>query len=187
MDPLVAHERAQEALRAVLVGVPTGKLDTATPCAEWTVRDIVGHVVAGNYRMADTVPPLLPSEASRLVQVYVESAWSAHEAFSVPGGLEREYPFACGALRGLVAAQFRTRDVLTHAWDVAKAIEQPVDFDPELAAHVLSVTMGTIPKKDRGPGRLFADQQPCPTGSPPADQLAAYLGRDVGWCFDRKV
>jgi uncharacterized protein (TIGR03083 family) len=33
----------------------------------------------------------------------------------------------------------------------------------------------------RGPGRSFGDERPCPEGGSPADELAAFLGRDV--CF----
>jgi hypothetical protein len=31
----------------------------------------------------------------------------------------------------------------------------------------------------RGPGKVFGEAQPCDRGRPPADQLAAFLGRPV--------
>jgi uncharacterized protein (TIGR03086 family) len=73
----------------------------------------------------------------------------------------------------------RTTDVLTHAWDIAKATGQSTDLDPELAAEALEASRMRIQPAFRGPGRPFAAEQPAPEGAPVADQLAAFLGRTV--------
>ena len=39
------YSRVADAFEARLRAVPADQWDAATPCSEWTVRDLVGHVV----------------------------------------------------------------------------------------------------------------------------------------------
>ncbi|HYQ35942.1 MAG TPA: maleylpyruvate isomerase N-terminal domain-containing protein, partial [Mycobacterium sp.] len=48
MDPLVAHQRAQDAFAGVLANVGPEQLGAATPCSEWTIQDLIEHVIGGN-------------------------------------------------------------------------------------------------------------------------------------------
>lgn len=43
-----------------------------------------------------------------------------------------------GEIPGQIFIGMRTSDVLTHAWDLAVATNQPTDLDPELAAEQLA-------------------------------------------------
>jgi len=71
----------------------------------------------------------------------------------------------------------RTTDVLTHAWDLAAATGQSTDLDPEVATKMLAVARKVVQPAFRGPGRPFGAEQPCSPDRPPADRLAAFLGR----------
>ena len=68
-----------------------------------------------------------------------------------------------------------------HGWDLAKATGQPSDLNPELASQVLDNAKKAIPDTFRGPdGKApFGPALDAPAGAPPADQLAAFLGRKV--------
>ena len=77
-------------------------------------------------------------------------------------------------------ASLRSCDVFTHAWDLARATGQPTDLDPELAAANLDAARTLMREGLRGPGRSFGAEQSCPDGGTTADQLAAFLGREVG-------
>ena len=72
-----------------------------------------------------------------------------------------------------------TTDTFQHGWDLAKATGQDANLDPELAAQLLE--SAGIPDAFRGPdGQApFGPQVDVDDSSPPADQLAAYLGRSV--------
>ncbi|HWS92806.1 MAG TPA: maleylpyruvate isomerase N-terminal domain-containing protein, partial [Mycobacterium sp.] len=48
MDPLVAHQRAQDAFAGVLANVGPEQFGAPTPCSEWTIRDLIEHVIGGN-------------------------------------------------------------------------------------------------------------------------------------------
>jgi hypothetical protein len=59
------------------------------------------------------------------------------------------------------------------------ATGQSTDLDPELATEQLAAVRQAVRPEFRGPGKPFGEEQPCPSGRPTADQLAAFLGRRV--------
>jgi len=182
MDQLAAHQRAQDAFAAVLAKVVADQLDAPTPCSEWTVRDLVGHVIAGNQRMAGGTPPS-DSDLAGLIETHASSAGAAQAMFAAPDGLIRSFEMPFGSVPGSVVIGLRTADVLTHAWDLARATGQPTDVDPVLAAEVLEVSRQRITPDFRGPGRPFGEEEPCDVSRPAADRLAAFLGRAMA-CRD---
>ncbi|MDA8310186.1 MAG: TIGR03086 family metal-binding protein [Actinomycetota bacterium] len=179
MDPLAAHERAQQVFADVLAGVGPGQLEAPTPCSEWSVRDLVGHVVSGNYRVAQKEPPAPAHDVAGLLEAHAASARAAQAVLAAPGGLERTYQLRIGEVPGAVVVVMRARDALVHAWDLAKATGQSTDIDPELADWALGTSRQTLTEDMRGPGRPFGAEQPCEAGRPVADRLAAFLGRAV--------
>ena len=180
MDPLTAFRRAEGAFVSVLAKVRPDQADAPTPCAEWSVRDVVAHVVAGNWWLAGGQSPRVPDDIEDLTGAYAASAEAAYSVLAAPGGLERLYEFPFGPVPGVVAARMRARDALVHGWDLAKATGQSTDLDPDLAADLLEFSRQQITAEFRGPGRRFAAVQSCDPGRPAADQLAAFLGRAVG-------
>ena len=53
------------------------------------------------------------------------------------------------------------------------------DLDPELSAEQLAAVRAFVGPQLRGPDKPFGPERPCPADSAPADQLAAFLGRNV--------
>ena len=180
MDLLDAHQRAQDAFAHVLSGVTDDQLDAPTPCTEWRVRDLIGHVVAGNERIATgTVShPLGDQDVGALVALHAASAAEAHATFVAPDGLTRTFELPFGAVPGSRMIGMRATDVLTHAWDLARATGQPTaGIDEELASGLLAASREAVRPEFRGPGRPFGDEQPCEPGASASDRLAAFLGR----------
>jgi uncharacterized protein (TIGR03086 family) len=178
VDQLVAHQRAQDAFADVLAGVRPDQLDEATPCADWTVRAVIDHLVGGNWRVAaqSEAPPDCVED---LVAAHAASAAAAHATFSAPDGLTRTYDVRIGPIPGAFFISLRTTDAIVHAWDIAKATGRSTDLDPDVAAAMLEMSRQRITAALRGEGRPFGDEQPCPEDRPVADQLAAFLGRRV--------
>jgi uncharacterized protein (TIGR03086 family) len=179
MDPLVAHQRAQDVFAAVLATTPPDRLSAPSPCAGWDAQAVIDHVLGGNQmvqRRAGREPVLLPPE---MQVAHAQAAAAAHEVFAASDGLTRTFETRAGSIPGTVFIGLRTIDALIHAWDLAVATGQPADLDPELAVHCLAVAQRLMAPQFRGPGRAFDDEQPCPVGRPAADRLAAYLGRSV--------
>ncbi len=177
----------------------TGKLVAAvrdeqwldpTPCPDWTVRDLVRHIIGGNRMFAAILrgeppgasgggSPAGPGQPGRdLLGGYREAASELLAAFSQPGVLEEMFTVPFGTVPGSVALHLRITEVLVHGWDLAWATGQPARFPGALAEQELAFSrraLGDVP-----PGRSpFGPPQPVPADAPLIDQLAACLGRTV--------
>jgi uncharacterized protein (TIGR03086 family) len=181
MDALVAHQHAQEAFAGILANVSPEALSAPTPCSEWTVGDLIEHVVGGNERVVlwaglQEQPPARPDS---LVEAHLAGASAAQQVFARPGGMTTMFELPFGQVPGNVFIGMRSTDVLTHAWDLAAATGQSTDLDPELATYLLPAAREGVRPEFRGPGKPFGEEQACPSHRPPADRLAAFLGRKV--------
>jgi uncharacterized protein (TIGR03086 family) len=181
VDPLIAHQRAQDAFVEVLANVQPEQFGAPTPCSEWTIRDLIEHVVGGNEHVgiwsgSTDEPPARPDD---IVAAHRAAAAAAHEVFARPDGMSTMFKLPFGEIPGQIFIGMRTSDVLTHAWDLAAATGQSTDLDPELAAEQLASVRAFVGPQFRGPGRPFGDEQRCSSERSPADQLAAFLGRKV--------
>ncbi len=181
MDALVAHQRAQDAFAGVLADVRPDQLGARTPCSEWTVNDLIEHVMFGNEHVGVWAgsPDEPGARPDNIVAAHRAAATAAHEVFAGPGGMSTTFKLPFGEIPGQVFIGMRTSDVLTHAWDLAAATGQSTDLDPELATEQLAAARAFVGPQVRGPGRPFGDEQPCSSSRAPADQLAAFLGRKV--------
>jgi uncharacterized protein (TIGR03086 family) len=181
MDPLAAHHRAQDAFAGVLANVSADQLGAPTPCSKWTIRDLIEHVLSGNEHVGRWAG-IYQQPAARpdnLVDAHRATAAAAQGVFARPDGITITFELPFAQIPGRVFIGMRTTDVLTHAWDLAAATGQSTDLDPELATQQLAAARQGVGPEFRGPGRPFGEEQPCPVGRPPADQLAAFLGRKV--------
>jgi uncharacterized protein (TIGR03086 family) len=180
MDPLVAHQRAQDTFALVLVNVTTEQLSSPTPCQEWDVKALIDHVIVGNQRVVVRAGGQVAPLPEDLGAGHRASAQEAQETFAGPEALTRTYQLPIGEIPGTTFIQLRTCDLLTHAWDLATATGQPTDLDPELAEYVLAFSREMMSHPGlRGDGRPFGDEQPGSDRRPAADRLAAFLGRDL--------
>lgn len=181
VDALEAHQRAQDAFAGVLVNVESDQFGAPTPCSEWTVADLIEHVLAGNEHVpqragVQTQPAARPSS---LRDAHRATAAVAHQTFAGPNGLTAMFDLPFGRVPGSAFIGIRSTDLLTHAWDLAVATGQPTDLDPELARDLLAAARQLVGPAFRGPGGPFGAEQACPPDRPAADQLAAFLGRRV--------
>jgi len=181
VDPLVAHQRAQEAFAGVLANVSPDRYRGRTPCSEWTIRDLIEHVIGGNERVGiwagrTEKPAARPDD---IMAAHRAAAAAAQEVFAGPDGMSTMFKLPFGELPGQLFIGLRTSDVLTHAWDLAAATGQSTDLDPELSAEQLAAVRAFVGPQLRGPDKPFGPERPCPADSAPADQLAAFLGRNV--------
>jgi uncharacterized protein (TIGR03086 family) len=180
---VVGHdERAGARLAELIAGVPDDAWESRTPCEEWTVRDLVNHVVAGNVKYQDIAAgadfaPGAPdvSIGDDPAATYRQKLRDLMVAWRVPGALDREVGLPRGRGRAEVAAWIHLAETLGHGWDLATATGQPADFDDHGVAACLAACRDRMPP-ERPPTTPFADAVDI-DGGPLIDQLAAYLGR----------
>jgi uncharacterized protein (TIGR03086 family) len=143
-DISAVHHRALDATRPLVAGIGADQWDLPTPCADWNVRELLNHMVAGNLwaaqlasgRTIDDVGATLDGDVlgTDPTAAYDASAAAAANAFEAPGALDAPCAVSYGPVPGSIYAGHRLIDVLVHGWDLATATGQSTDLDPQLVA-----------------------------------------------------
>ena len=143
------HERALAATATVVDGVAERQLDLPTPCDGWNVRELLNHIVSGNYWAAELAAGRsIADVGDRLdgdtlgddpAAAYRESAGLAAAAFNVAGAMDAPCAVSYGPVPGSIYCGHRILDVTIHGWDLAKATGQDTTLDPELVDAVAAI------------------------------------------------
>ena len=183
-DPISLFRRAAALADATVSVVRPDQLGYPTPCAEWTVCQLINHMLTGNLLFVSlaTGAPLPNRTANHVgddhVASFRDSLARLNAAFSEPGFLSKRVPTPDGESTGAVLANMRFNEFVIHSWDLAKATGQSTDINHELAERVLAdMRVSPLLARVRGEGGPIGEQQPVPPGANPADQLAAFMGR----------
>lgn len=184
VDPVGVLERACNATQAVLAAIGEKDLDRPTPCASWTVSDVIRHVLGSAAYFAELAEAGVGAgeeidELGDFNGTFGRTAARLVAAFDSPGVLDKLLKMPIGAVPGSVVIWIASCDILTHGWDLAKAIDQSTDLDPELAQMILQRMYVTLPDSMRGTdgNAPFGPKVDVPSSAPAADRLAGYLGR----------
>jgi uncharacterized protein (TIGR03086 family) len=190
---LELHQRAMRHSVVIVSLVADDQWDLPTPCAKWTLRDLLVHMVTENNGFAAAAsgeaadrcawePVHLgpdprrdyAASADRVVAAFAE----AGPELWLPNISDTPFPAA-------QAIGFHLLDYVVHAWDVAAALGRTIALEPDLVAAAAEVAERDVPdgpRRDR-PGAGF--QRPVSVGSgvedAPLDRLLAFLGRDPNW------
>ena len=178
-------EQAIATTRGVLANVSRDQLDDATPCASWKVRDLINHIVGGQYFFAGGVRGELPSgdtdwAAGDFLADFDTGARQCVDAFNSDGAMDKMLTLPFGQMPGSAFIGLASTDTFTHGWDLARATGQDTDLAPQLATGLLAGARMAIPPELRSAdGAVFGLEQTAPADASNADQLAAFLGRHV--------
>jgi uncharacterized protein (TIGR03086 family) len=158
---------------------PSDGWDAASPCAEWTARGVVGHVVSNHRWLATKIRggeagPMTddedPAEAWRhawgtVLQITGDPAAMA----TIVEGPVGETPFeeALGS--------FVSMDLLVHTWDLARAVGADEHLD-EASVELAYETMKPMDEQIRVPG-VFGPKLDPPAGADTQTQFLYFLGR----------
>lgn len=186
MGPVEQLEELGPLLGQVASRLSPADLDAPTPCSDFAVRGILGHMIDGATQFAaafrGTVPTDVPAAVADRTDV-VERAGAALgdliEAISAPGALDRTVASPMGDMPGEVFARFVVLDGLVHGWDIATATGQTYEPSDQLVAEVEAFARQAI-ADDLRDGDTFAAEAIAPAGATPIERLAAFTGRTVG-------
>jgi uncharacterized protein (TIGR03086 family) len=178
MDLIDSLAMTFEHAHHVIAGVGVEQYDDKTPCTEWTVRDLLEHmigVVAGlGAAAAGTAPArfeLAPDPAAQ----FQGAAAANLAAWRTPGVLDRVVDAGPGPMPGRALAGINLLDTATHTWDLATATDQPSALPDDVAHAALDASLAIVTPEMR-PGR-FAPAVTVPADASPTDRLVAFLGR----------
>ena len=177
MDPISQLDQLGPQLGGVVAGIRPDQLEAATPCADFTVRGVLEHMLSGATAFAAAYrgsEPTEPDLSDPLVS-FGDVLGDLVAAISAPGALDQTVQAPFGAVPGDTFARFVVLDGLVHGWDMAVATGQPYEPPDELVAAVDAFARQTLdPLRD---GQTFADAvEPAPNASP-IERLAHYTGR----------
>ncbi|HEY0937327.1 MAG TPA: TIGR03086 family metal-binding protein [Trebonia sp.] len=163
-----------------------------TPCAGWSLRDLLAHMTAQHYGFAaasagdgDLAHWRVRAPGEDPVGEYLAAARHVLAAFAADGVLDRAFPlpeFTRGpAFPAPQAVSFHFIDYVVHSWDVAATLGLPARFDPALLDAALRVARDVPAGEARlAPGAAFAPEVTS-TGTSGLEQIAAVLGRSPDW------
>lgn len=172
-------------LGAAIAGVRPTDMALPTPCAAWTARDLLNHVVGGAGMFADAFGGApLRDISGRLPDVVGDDPVGAFEqaagrfgtATQRPGALDIVLDLPFGAMTGRTFLRFVAFDLIVHTWDVGSVTGAEVEFPDELlgaADDFAHRVLGGMPRTDL----LCADPVAVAAGATPLDRLVAYSGR----------
>jgi uncharacterized protein (TIGR03086 family) len=173
-------------------GVRDGQLEDTTPCPEYRVRHVLGHLegLALAFRDAgrkdlgtttdtppgDTVPDVGPDWRVSLPKALDELA----AAWRDPAAWTGETRAGGVGLPGAVAGAVAVDEMVVHGWDLARATGLPYAPDPAAleAAHAFLAAAASDPTRGGG---IFGPVVAVPAEAPLLDRVIGLSGRDPGW------
>jgi uncharacterized protein (TIGR03083 family) len=170
-DDLSALDRGLAQLGTLVQSVQPSDLDRPTPCRDWTVRELLAHVVQGPANFATSVRGGEPD-------------WS--KGADLPDDFAATYATNAEDLRAAWTDSpdhepgpgFQTGELAVHAWDLATALDRDVDqLDPQVAQHGYDVMSVALTPENRG--AAFQPAREAPQDAGPYARLAAFAGRKV--------
>lgn len=171
---LAVLSRGLDQAARLLDEVTEADLTTATPCEDWTVADLVDHLVASPARFAQMVrgeqvdwsapTPHVGDErgaAFRSSAHALREAWRARDEADAPMGPD-----------------WQSAEIAVHTWDLAAALDRPIGpLDQEVAERGLAFLQANLKPEIRGPA--FGPERPAPQGADAYQRIAAFAGRAV--------
>jgi uncharacterized protein (TIGR03086 family) len=179
------HALALDVARTFVAGVGDGAWGEDSVCEGWTVRELVNHVVTGNWWAMELVDGKTIAEVGDRydgdvlgedpLAAYQASAAAATAAFRAPGAMEAPCAVSYGPVPGSVYCGHRFIDVLIHGWDVGASTGQ----DTALPADLVEACWVVLePQRDMLAGSgLFGTAQPVEGDTDRQTALLAVLGR----------
>jgi uncharacterized protein (TIGR03086 family) len=185
MGPLEQLDELEPILGKVASGIATADLDSPTPCDNFTVRGVLGHMIGGATQFAAAfrgeIPPDVGADVAEGDDVVARAGNALAglmEAIRAPGALDRTVASPFGELPGDAFARFVVLDGLVHGWDLAIATGQTYEPPDALVADVEAFARQAIAPAMRD-GDTFAEAVDPPTGATPIERLVAFTGRKI--------
>lgn len=185
MRLLEAHRRAIGEFDNRVRKIQSHQWDNPTPCTDWSVRDLVNHLVA-EQRWA----PWLLDGATLAdvgdqfdgdilgedpVSTWREASTLARDAWTAPQAASGEVYVTGGMIPAEEYGWQMTLDLTIHAWDLARGIGTEEALDPDLVEATYAVVAPQVPSL-QGIG-IFAPPQPVAEDAADQAKMLGLLGR----------
>jgi uncharacterized protein (TIGR03086 family) len=176
-------------LDLIVLKATTADLDRPTPCAGWTLGDLLRHQVSENHAFAEAARngSAKDWEGGPLGEdpyaAYAASVTDYLAAFGEDGVAERSIAInTFGTFPGEIAMAMHLVDSVAHGWDLAKTFEVSYEPAPEAvhAALQFALVIPTDPE-ERAKNGTFGPVVAVPDDASELDRFLGLLGRDPQW------
>lgn len=175
------YETIAAEFTARLANVTNDLWSALTPCSDWTVRDLVAHVIGtqrGVLARLDATGPVavdpsgdLPGQWREASGAIADAVNDTTRASTVMGGMFGEQSFAS------LVGRLVCTDLLVHTWDLARATGQDERLDADAVASSAQL-LASMDDAIRVPGGFAAKIAPSP-GADDQTRFLNFCGRAV--------
>jgi len=163
MDDITYLRRAADDAARLIDGVKPDQLGLPTPCPDFTVEQLIAHLVEGAAGFS----------GGEVASTWSEAADRMVATISAPGYLESTVTLPYGEYPGNVVLQHALGETAIHAADIARATGQSIG-DADIYERVFDV----VTDDWRAP-QVLEPAQPCADDAPLADRVLAFAGRKI--------
>jgi uncharacterized protein (TIGR03086 family) len=163
--------RGLDQLETLIRSVSQDDHGRPTPCSDWTVSDLVDHVVQTPWKFAsmvrgEQVDWAAPTpHADDPVATYQENAQTLRTAWAERPDAQPGVDWQCA-------------EIAVHTWDLATALGRSTDtFDPEVAERGRAFMLASLNDDNRSPA--FGPEVQAPERADAYTRIAAFAGRSV--------
>ncbi len=193
------HRVAVLASVDVVDAVTPEQLRSPTPCAGWSLADLLAHMTVQHHGFAAAArggggDPAVwePSTVADAVSAdpagsYAAAAADVLDAFTAEGVLDATFAlpeFGPGvAFPGALAIGFHFVDYVAHGWDVARAICSSFELPPDVLAAALPIALAVPGDKAfrAAPGAVFGPATMAADEANDLSRILSHLGRSPDW------
>jgi len=183
-----SYQRAADGFARRLAVVSGEQWESPTPCSDWSVRDLVAHVLDEQL----WVPPLVGGEtiaevgdrfAGDQTGPDALASWSSAQAgvlaaLAPDGATDRRVQLSFGETSAAEYVTQVTVDTVVHTWDLARAVGVDDSLDP---ADVQAAIAALSPQVEAWrAGGAFGPAVPVDPDADAQTRLLGMLGRDRG-------
>ncbi len=179
--------RATPVTRQLIEGLADDDWSAPTPCPDWTVLEVIEHMVSDLAQFADVgagagFDPLAQMSLSPAdaLAAFDEAAGRMLSTWSDPAVAGRLHSMPWGDTPGATLIGFMVMEQLAHGWDLARATGHTPAYDPDLIAESLAAAEANDDPSIRVPG-MFGPIVTVSADAPTIDRVAGFLGRDPDW------
>lgn len=185
--PLDLYLRVLAGVAGVANASAYDRWDAASPCPDWSARQLLGHLIDGQRQVVAMVtgqgprPPISDPEAlGQLAGDAPPASWTRAHDHTVEALRRHDLaetvvtPLGERAVHDVLSLAMI--EPLVHAWDLAVATGQTITLDPEAVATTLP-GVRALGDQLQATG-MYQPAHAVPLDAPDQDRLLAALGRD---------
>jgi uncharacterized protein (TIGR03086 family) len=183
-DPRPMLVRALDQTQALIDTIGADELTLPTPCPEYDVRTLLGHLmtVVGRIELGLTGGnpldlPTVTEGVDDFQGTWKERRTKVDSTLANDAVLTQICTLPWATVPGAAAIAAYTGELTTHSWDLAKATNRTDLLDDSLAEYCLPLVRQFIPADQRGGHVPFGPVVPVADSASPYDQLAGWQGR----------